>query len=483
MTTEPPIARPNLGQHNDHISTLPTELLIAIFQHYVAEEPLGPIAIRSICRRWMCITDSAPSLWRRISLCNTKLSIRNLQHQALLFLKRSEPLPLDVQVCTHDPQRVLPILSPLLPHIERWRTFTSTGFRREQIDMNGWPLSSQVISPVPLDRLVLAVHEFDPSELDSGEDIDGTHDSDTFFSRKPTFTSDGLMQLRTSALPSSTQLVPLHFTHLTISEGILEPTHTNAAAILDVLHAFPALRVFIFEGWQHDDEPLSYPAPLPIVSLPYLEVLHLRTTCITRRLLSRLHTPRLTTLILAYLNVDFRVQSAVYEGDDGDSEDEAHDFSQSPWSDHVTGMGLRSLISRSHPPLQVLEMDYSDMRTKDFRWVFNRLNDLEEFRIVASDMSNKVINLLRPFRSPEDFDGPSTGLRVPKLRKLHLDHCQRLSGDALVKALVERTAFTDSTPDTHMYNKFAEVTITACDQVNGRHEDVLHSVLGPRFKC
>lgn len=480
MTTEPVIACVNVKQHNEHISTLPTELLIAIFSHYVAEEPLGPITIRGVCRRWRCITDSAPVLWRRISLDNTKLPVSHLQHQALLFLKRSEPFLLDVEVSTYDPERVLPVLSPLLPSIHRWRTFTSSGFRNEHVDMTHWPLSSEVVSPVPLDRLVVSVHEFEPDELDGSLDIDGLDDSDTFFKRKPTFTLDGLMQLRTTALPSSTQIMPLHFTHLTIAEGILEPTHTNAAAILDLLLAFPALRVFIFEGWQHDDEPLTYPNSLPLVSLPYLEVLHLRTTCITRRLLSRLHTPRLRTLILAYLNVDFRVQSAVYVGDEGDSEDEAHDFSQSPWSDHATGMGLRSLISRSRPPLQVLEMDYSDMRTKDFRWVFERLNDLEEFRIVASDMSNKVISLLRPIRS--SVDGSVTAVRVPKLRKLHLDHCQRLSGDALVKALVERTAFTDSTPDTHMYNKFAEVTVTACDQVDGRHENVLHSVLGPRFR-
>ncbi|KAJ3519272.1 hypothetical protein NMY22_g13283 [Coprinellus aureogranulatus] len=475
MTTALVVAPVDPQRHADHISSLPTELLIAVLSNYVAEEPTGPVTIRSVCRRWKCVTDSAPVLWRTISLDNTKLPISNLQHQALLFLERSEPFLLDVQVRTHDPERVLPILSPLLPSIDRWRTFTSSGFRSEHVDMSDLPLSSDVVSPVPLDRLILAVHEFEQDELDGS-----TGDGNGFY-KPPTFSTDGLMHIRTTALPSSTQLVPLHFTHLTISEGILEPTHTNAAAILDLLLAFPALRVFIFEGWQHDDEPLSYPTPLPLVSLPYLEVLHIRTTCITRRLLSRLHTPRLRTLILAYLNVDFRVQSAVYEGDEGDSEDEAHDFSQSPWSDHATGMGLRSLISRSRPPLQVLEMDYSDMRTKDFRWVFERLDDLEEFRIVASDMSNTVISLLRPIRNPED--GSIAALRVPKLRKLHLDHCQRLSGDALVKALVERTAFTDSTPDTHIYNKFAEVTVSACDQVDGRHESVLHRVLGPRFKC
>lgn len=475
MTTDLPMAALNIQQTCDNISCLPTELLIIIFSYCASEEPQGPTTIRGVCRRWANIADAVPVLWRRILLDNTKLPISKLQHQAVFFLQRSEPFPLDVEVRTHDPERVLPILAPLLPSIGRWESFTSVGFRNEHVDMKEWPLSSNVVSPIPLDRLVLAVHELEPEDDEGGGTTD---DTNPFFKYQSTFTLDGSMQLRIASLPSSAQLVPLHFTHLTISEGVLEPTHTNAAAILDLLLAFPVLRVFIFEGWQHDDEPFSYPTPLPLVSLPYLEVLHIRTTCFIRRLLSRLYTPRLRTLILAYLNVDFRVQSAVYEGDEGDSEDEAHDFSQSPWSDHATGMGLRSLISRSRPPLQVLEMDYSDMRTKDFRWVFDRLTDLEEFRIVASDMSNKVIDLLRPVRSTRD--GSVATLRLPQLRKLHLDHCQRLAGDALVVALAERTAFTDSS---HIHNKFADVTVTACDQVETRHEDALQIILGPRFNC
>ncbi|KAJ2933831.1 hypothetical protein H1R20_g3260, partial [Candolleomyces eurysporus] len=459
------------------ISNLPTELIIAIFAQCAADEPLAALTTRSVCRRWMHITNASPVLWRRIMLDNTKLPISCLHEQAALYLEKSQPFSLDVEVRTHDPDRVLSILSPLLPSVSRWRTFATSGFRTEHLNMLDMPLSSEVVDPIPFDRLALTIYEYDFDELDE-EGIENDEESPSS-KRFPTFTQDGLMQIRITALPYSAQLVPLHFTHLTITEGLLQATHTNAAAILDLLCACPALRAFIFEGWQHDDEPLSYDAPLPLVSLPHLEILHIRTTCITRRLLSRLWTPRLNTLILAYLNVEFRVRSAEYSGDVGDSDDEARDFSQSPWSDHATGMGLRSLITRSRPPLRVLEMDYSDMRTKDFHWVFDRLPELEEFRIVASDMSNKVISLLKPaYRE----DG-SMKLRLPKLQKLHLDHCQRLSGDAVIAALLPRAVYTDSTPDNHTYSKFSDVVITACDQVDGRHESLLTRALGPRFKC
>ncbi|KAF8272260.1 hypothetical protein EI94DRAFT_386046 [Lactarius quietus] len=98
-------------------------------------------------------------------------------------------------------------------------------------------------------------------------------------------------------------------------------------------------------------------------------------------------------------------------------------------------MGLRSLLGRSSPPLRVLEMDYADMRTKDFAWLFSRAESLTEFRIVASDMADRVIHMLAP-----DSDGT---VLLPKLRSLELINCQRLNGRAIVEAIRERVRMTD----------------------------------------
>ena len=80
--------------------------------------------------------------------------------------------------------------------------------------------------------------------------------------------------------------------------------------------------------------------------------------------------------------------------DPGDSDDEANDFSRSPWTDHATGMGLRNLFRHGIPPLRELIMDYADLRTKDFKWLFERMPELELFYIVASDLSDNVVGAL-----------------------------------------------------------------------------------------
>ncbi|KZV67069.1 hypothetical protein PENSPDRAFT_736736 [Peniophora sp. CONT] len=141
-----------------------------------------------------------------------------------------------------------------------------------------------------------------------------------------------------------------------------------------------------------------------------------------------------------------------YETGDSLPSSPDRDFSQSPWSDHATGMGVRALLKRSNPPLKVLEMDYADMRTKDFGWLFEHVDSLEEFRIVASDMADRVVGMLAPpaggdvelidggkgkgkarAEDVDVMDGPRIAL--PRMRALELRYCQRLTGDAILTAV------------------------------------------------
>ena len=98
-------------------------------------------------------------------------------------------------------------------------------------------------------------------------------------------------------------------------------------------------------------------------------------------------------------------------------------------------------------------MDYADMRTKDFLWCFDHLRTLQEFRIVASDMSDKVIMMLAPYRrqSPQGELEDELHVRMPKLSALELWNCQRLSGDAVVDALGARVQYTDKVADRNAY--------------------------------
>ncbi|KAF8908884.1 hypothetical protein CPB84DRAFT_1766251, partial [Gymnopilus junonius] len=249
-----------------------------------------------------------------------------------------------------------------------------------------------------------------------------------------------------------TRLPPLRFVHVTVAEGGSIGLHTQPKYILEFLQACPELQSFFLSGWPHDG-PITQ--PLPVVSLPNLVTLHLKSTCFARAFLSSLDTPRLQNLYLSHLNVDFQLYGDHHE--EGDSEDEAHDYSQSPWSDQATGMGLRKLITRCNPPIRILEMDFCDMRTKDFRYVFDRLLHLEDFHIVASDMSDNVINLLRPIAMIGDN---AIRLRLPQLRKLRLTNCQRLNGRAIVDAIVARVKWTDRACPDHT---LLDVIIVGCE--------------------
>lgn len=375
-----------------------------------------------------------------------------LRAQAELWAARSVPLPYDVELNIDFPDLILPLLSPLLPSIDRWRSLTITGERVEYAFLK--------IEPDTLCHLVVQIQD---NELDL---------EDEEIQPKTTFTP-GAMNVWVSQIPHPCILTPLRFTSLSISDNhsILHP-HASPVSILDFLTACPELHYLSFTGSPRNDDPIPTSEPVPLVSLPHLHTLHLGSTCSTRVILSSLHAPRLESLYLGRLNVDLGLQDAGDES--GDSEDESHDYSQSPWSDHATGMGLRKLIARSKPPIKILEMDYSDMRTKDFIYVFDRLNLLEKFLIVASDMSDKVIRLLRPSR----VSGETT-IRLPRLQRLELTNCQRLTGDAIVDALEKRVAYTDKH---HPTSTLINATVAECEGFTVQHGSLLARTLGSRLR-
>jgi len=438
---------------NQPIEGLPPELLIEIFACCALIDPLVPLTLRKVSRWWKAITNSSPKVWQFIYLDNKTMSIQCLRTQAEVWLERSVPLPIDVEVNVESPDMILPILSPLLPAIERWRSFRMTGKREEHATKANLPITRE-----SLDSLHISVH-----------DDNGGLSKETFMLEWLNHCSMNVWLLD---LPCSHLLAPLRFTNITITEDPVSDIHMQPRIILDFLTACPELETFFFSGWQHnDDHPETI---LPVVSLPNLHTLQLKNTCLTRTILSSIYTPHLMDLCLAHLNVEFPFPGDYHE--EGDSDDEAHDFSQSPWSDHATGMGLRKLLSRCHPPIKCLEMDFSDMRTKDFKHIWDRLPLLESFSIVASDMSDKVVNLLKPFTLP-GMDG-TVHVRLPRLRHLALYNCQRLSGDAIVEALAARVRHTDAQP----LQSLVEVAVITCEGFTHQHGQMLTRELGNRLR-
>jgi len=445
-------------QHIHCPMNLPPELLIEIFDYCVSTEPLVLLTLRQVCSLWWKLIETSPRLWQSIVLDD--VDVKFSERQAQLWTERSKPLKYDVELNIENPDYILPLLSPVLSSIDRWRRFVLSGKRNEEIVMGEFD-----ITPESLTHLHLHLHDFDQDDFDEEEP------KIVFSPISPAQNVNFSLNIWVSTVPPPVILPPLRFVHVTIAEGGSVGPHTQPKFILEFLTACPELESFYFSGYPHDGH---VDGPIPLVNLPHLVTLHLKSTCFARTILSSLNTPRLEILYLSHLNVDFELYGQYNE--EGDSEDQAHDYSQSPSSDRATGMGLRTLIKRCNPPLRVLEMDFCDMRTKDFIWVFDRLPLLEDFYIVASDMSNKVLSLLRPLPTSL-IDG--VGLRLPKLRRLRLFNCQRLSGKAIVHTLSQRVRWTD---EEDPENTLMDVTIWGCDGFSQSDHDALSTVLQNRLK-
>jgi len=517
---------------------LPTEVLIDIFTWCNHSAALTAITLGKVCRRWKAITDHSPCLFQFIVLDDRSLSFYLANHVADYYLARSCGLPFDVNVNIVSKDSLLPLLSPFLNHLGRWRSCTIGGAKEEAVRFgefwnrgNGEPKLEE-----------LDINVFDLAEVDAmieniqaqGAAVGDVVPAGTFKPYTISLTSNLLfMTVVLSKLPSPLILSPLRFVTLSISESPLTLS-IRPDDLLRFLTVCPELEFFSFMGSTLEPvitlEDVRHPPP--IVSLPRLRSLVLHRTLATRILLSYLHTPALRELYLEHLNVDFdfpvlnpylplpsresmhsssvpspspspSVESLASASglpssstpaenfhppprslafgfecalEDGDSDDESSDFSQSPRSDHATGMGLRSLLSRSSPPLRVLEMDYADMRTKDFAWLFFRARSLTDFRIVASDMADRVVRMLAP-----DANGMTL---LPTLRSLELINCQRLSGTAIVEAVRERARATDYVTEGGVDDVFPleDVAVVRC--VNFTNEDGLElaEVLGERLR-
>ncbi|KAF8478010.1 hypothetical protein DFH94DRAFT_753102 [Russula ochroleuca] len=470
---------------------LPTELLVDIFTWCTHSDALTTITLSRVCRRWKTITDNSPSLFQFIVLDDRYLSFHLANRVANFYLAHSSGLPFDVDVNIGSRDSLLPLLSPFLNHLNRWRSCTIGGANEEAVRFGEfWDRGNGEPKLEELEIDVLDVVEMDAMTENMRAQAAAAGDAlppGTFKPYTISLTSNLLyMTVMLSKLPSPLTLSPLRFVTLSIKESLLSIPPDELLRFLTICSS--ELEFLSFTGAMSDHViTLEDPqCPPPIVSLPRLRSLVLHGTLATRILLSYLHTPALQELYLERLNVDFGFpvlnpflhlpsrkpidpssvpsQSPGDESqtstsghppfptpaenphppscfdfecalEDGDSDDEFSDYSQSPHSDHATGMGLRSLLSRSSPPLSVLEMDYADMRTKDFVWLFSRARSLTDFKIVASDMADRVVRMLAP-----DADGT---MLLPRLRSLELVNCQRLSGTAIVEAVRERARATD----------------------------------------
>ncbi|KAF7796303.1 hypothetical protein EIP86_007480 [Pleurotus ostreatoroseus] len=486
------------------IDSLPTELLIEIFALCTGDDaPLAPLVLAQVCRGWRTVIWTTPDAWRRLSLDDTQRPVPASHRQAALWLAHSHPHAFDVRVQLARPDSLLPLLAPVLPHLHRCRTLELAGRTHETI----------AVAALADDPAQAALHHLiitlkGAAELD---DDDGAPRAPTFSAFPPYLAAHAhggagapllnKLTMRATALelPLAPLMVPVPLRSLAILENSPDVT-PDPARLVRFLAFCPQLEELRFSGYPHEPPPPPPHAPrgaAPVARLPRLHTLVLRSTCAVRAILSHLDAPALRELYLEHTNMEFELRHAAHardaDAEPGDSEDEAHDFSQSPWSDLGTGMGLRRLIARSRPPLQVLDMNYADMRTKDFAWCFEHLTHLRDFRIIASDMSDRVIRLLAPYRAraprylgavfgENGEDEEAVRVRLPRLVSLELEKCHRLTGDAVVNAFVARVLHTDTLAEGQRGRTLRQVSIIGCADVQPRHIMALSPILGTRLR-
>lgn len=307
------------------INRLPTELLIEVFAACTANESIIPITLSSICRLWREVVTSSPRIWQLISIDDYRLPISSCRAQAELWLAQSFPLPFDVVLNLQSSDSMLPLLSPFLSNIIRWRDCRINGARKEHIQ----------ISHLYKSTFIPALHYLNLT-IQPNEDSDNhSHISPTFYicgdyAQAPQHVS---MNVSLATLPSVEHLTTLQFTSLKVTEITLE-THLQSAQLLHFLLVCPLIEELVFSGGIYDEEPSD--DVLPVVQLLHLHTLLIGNTCSQRTILSHLHTPVLRELRLQNLNLDFELRSHSLV-EEGDSDEEDPDYSQSPWSDHRTG--------------------------------------------------------------------------------------------------------------------------------------------------
>ncbi|KAI6114181.1 hypothetical protein F5141DRAFT_1187805 [Pisolithus sp. B1] len=391
-------------------SHLPTELLIQIFVSCCRSGgPFTPLDLGTVCRQWRDVCVSSPHVWQLIIVSTLSRSISSIRFQAELWITRSFPLPFDVHIDLADCEALLPIISYFLPHIHRWRDLNITfgGHTVWKTSLTNFFQSSECLELQHLD-VQLKTPVADDRNLDA-ENV-------SFFS----------CTIASSYLPSPGSLYPLHFTSIDIGESCLAHA-VRSPDLLSFLRRCPNLERFSFRGVCYEEGVLTVSPS--VVALPRLHTLILDSTCIQRSVLSHLHLPALliTTQAWAY-GSSFHAQTLL---------------------------------------LRILNMSLSDMRTKDFSWVFDRLPYLRHFAY--------FIRLLKPVPiggGEGEVNGHPQEMRVrlPQLETLRLVSCQQFSGDALVDALTARVHYTDIMMPNQTLSR---VVIASCNGFRPNHEEEL----------
>ncbi|KAJ3841724.1 hypothetical protein EV361DRAFT_957601 [Lentinula raphanica] len=459
IDASPVSRRPSSFVSGPHVEKLPVELLIEIFALCAAEDSDAPLTLGTVCSTWNEIVNGSPRVWQVVILDDSEKSFATSQSRAKIWISRSAPLQFDLKLNVKDADNVLHPLAPFLPVLDRWRRLTITGAFQKCFHLSDASSRRSLLK------------EFNISIEDDAVD-------DHVFPRTHTqsLQNHPRMNIRFTHSPQASDSLlstPLRFTSLKITDWQHWPRQgPSFTAVCSLLRACPQLESFTFYGWMDHRRYGS----LPLVYLPSLHTMNIHESPYARVILSTIHAPALSELYLDELNMCL---DDGFLGKPDDIENDPHDCVMvCRWSNHATGNGLRRLIAHCNPPLKTLVMSSSDIRFKDYLHVFERTTELEDLRLICSQMwfDDMVVKLLEPYAASKS-PVHSLDVRLPCLRHLEIRSTSHISGDAIVRSVSKRVAFTNQLTYT-----LEVVIISDCEKFGAQHEARLMQVLGPRFR-
>ncbi|KAJ7841543.1 hypothetical protein B0H13DRAFT_2414683 [Mycena leptocephala] len=125
LREEKNLAQERLDSYKYPVLKLPNEIVSEIFMHFLPTyrfPPLtglfSPTLLTHVCRRWREIALSTPTLWSAIGASYYDgIPLKQKAHLFDLWLKRSQPRPLSLQIVGTN---VAEILAAVVPHRARW---------------------------------------------------------------------------------------------------------------------------------------------------------------------------------------------------------------------------------------------------------------------------------------------------------------------------------------------------------------------------
>jgi len=302
------------------VRDLPVEILAEVFLHshraaVAARDLSRPLRLSQVCRHFRQVAFISPQLWRNITIDDQhSTSASNTAGWLALWLRNSGACSLSATLrIREDPAAFVRTVLPVLRgHTHRLRKLKLV-LTDSPAAVHIW--SALVRSPY-LDYLKVSV---DPmlvrkfAHLTDCSSVAGVITSP----------NQRLASLPLPLIPPSSAFdQPLsQMIYLKLHECQYDRP-TTAARVLDFLALCPALQMLDFCGAAVD----VGRSARSVISLPALRIVHVSETVLARDLLSNMHMPALQELHLRQLNVAWTGHDGFFE--DGDSDDEAHDFSR-----------------------------------------------------------------------------------------------------------------------------------------------------------